>query len=174
MRLGLFDRQSGTDPARGVRVAGRRRSPRNGACSRRASWTCWRSAGTRATTSPGCGRRAKDGSNVDQEAGSVESLLENLAALPNAKLRTKLEAAAEQIKQNSEMVRLDSDLPLPVPLEQLTINPKYDELIASIEAVRVPVVAGRDQGRGAGEGTAAAEARAGGVVPVLTPRRSRQ
>lgn len=80
---------------------------------------------------PGVG--PKTAVTLIKEAGSVESLLENLAALPNAKLRAKLEAAAEQIKQNSEMVRLDTDLPLPVPLEQLTIDPKYDELIASIE-----------------------------------------
>ena len=67
------------------------------------------------------------------EAGSVESLLENLAALPNEKLRAKIQAAESLIRQNCEMVRLDTDLPLPVPLEQLTITPRYDKLIASIE-----------------------------------------
>lgn len=80
---------------------------------------------------PGVG--PKTATTLILEAGSVESLLENLAALPNAKLRDKIAAAEAQIRQNCEMVRLDTDLALPVPVRQLTIAPRYDELIASIE-----------------------------------------
>jgi len=32
------------------------------------------------------------------------------------------------------MVRLDVDLPLPVPLEELVIRPDYEALIAELEA----------------------------------------
>ena len=31
------------------------------------------------------------------------------------------------------MVRLDTDLPLPVPLDDLVIAPRYDELIEALE-----------------------------------------
>lgn len=80
---------------------------------------------------PGVG--PKTATTLVLEAGSVESLLENLAALPNAKLRDKIAAAEAQIRQNCEMVRLDTDLPLPIPVDRLTITPQYDQLIASIE-----------------------------------------
>ncbi len=80
---------------------------------------------------PGVG--PKTATTLILEAGSVESLLENVAALPNAKLRDKIAAAEAQIRQNCEMVRLDTDLPLPMPVQQLTITPRYDELISSIE-----------------------------------------
>lgn len=80
---------------------------------------------------PGVG--PKTATTLILEAGSVESLLENLAALPNAKLRDKIAAAESQIRQNCEMVRLDTDLPLPMPVQELTIKPRYDALIASIE-----------------------------------------
>lgn len=80
---------------------------------------------------PGVG--PKTATTLILEAGSVESLLENVAALPNVKLRDKIAAAESQIRQNCEMVRLDTDLPLPMPVRQLTITPRYDALIASIE-----------------------------------------
>lgn len=80
---------------------------------------------------PGVG--PKTATSLVLEAGSVESLLENVAALPNMKLRDKIIAAEAQIRQNCEMVRLDTDLPMPVPLDRLTIAPRYESLIASIE-----------------------------------------
>jgi len=65
--------------------------------------------------------------------GSVERLLENLNLVTKESLRGKLEAAREQILQNREMVRLDTDLPLPVPLDQLRIETRYPDLIAVLE-----------------------------------------
>jgi DNA polymerase-1 len=65
--------------------------------------------------------------------GSVEKLLANLEAVTKDGLREKLAAAREQIHQNREMVRLDTDLPLPVPLDELRITPRYPELIAAME-----------------------------------------
>jgi DNA polymerase-1 len=68
------------------------------------------------------------------EHGTVESLLANLDAVKNEKLRAKLDAARTQIAQNREMVRLDLDLPLPTPLDDLRLAPRYPELIASLES----------------------------------------
>jgi 5'-3' exonuclease len=65
--------------------------------------------------------------------GSVEKLLANLEAVTKDGLREKLAAAREQIHQNREMVRLDTDLPLPVPLDDLRIVPRYPALLAAME-----------------------------------------
>jgi DNA polymerase-1 len=67
------------------------------------------------------------------EHGSLDALLADLAAVKNEKLRARLEAARPQIAQNREMVRLDTDLPLPVPLDALRLAPRYPELIAALE-----------------------------------------
>ena len=68
-----------------------------------------------------------------KEHGSLENLLANLDAVKSEKTRAKLKAGLEQIRQNIEMVRLDKDLPLPVPLDELRITPRYPELIATME-----------------------------------------
>jgi 5'-3' exonuclease len=68
-----------------------------------------------------------------REAGSLDALLAGLDSLPNAKLREKLVPAREQILQNREMVKLDTDLPLPAPLESFRILPRYPELISALE-----------------------------------------
>jgi 5'-3' exonuclease len=68
-----------------------------------------------------------------KNAGGLDALLGNLAAVPNEKLREKIGAAREQILQNREMVRLDADLPLPVALAALTIRPRYAELLEVLE-----------------------------------------
>jgi DNA polymerase-1 len=75
----------------------------------------------------------KTATTLIKNAGGLDALLGNLAALPNAKLREKIEAAREQVLQNREMVRLDADLPLPVALEALTIRPRYPELMEVLE-----------------------------------------
>ena len=80
---------------------------------------------------PGVGQ--KTATTLIKSAGGLESLLENLAALPNEKLREKIGAARAQVLQNREMVRLDAALPLPVALEALTIRPRYPELIEVLE-----------------------------------------
>ncbi len=80
---------------------------------------------------PGVGQ--KTATTLIKNAGGLGSLLENLAALPNEKLREKIAAAREQVLQNREMVRLDADLPLPVALQALTIRPRYTELMEVLE-----------------------------------------
>jgi 5'-3' exonuclease len=75
----------------------------------------------------------KNASALIETHGGLDALLANLSAVKSERIREKLEAAREQIAQNREMVRLDNDLPLPVPLDALRIAPRYTELLAKIE-----------------------------------------
>ena len=75
----------------------------------------------------------KTATTLIQNAGSLDKLLADVDAVKNEKLRVKIADAREQIVQNREMVRLDHDLSVPVPLEELVIAPRYDELIAALE-----------------------------------------
>jgi DNA polymerase-1 len=61
--------------------------------------------------------------------GGVENLLADPAAITNPKLREKIVAAADLIRANREMVRLDDDLPLPALWTTFGIRPNYPELI---------------------------------------------
>lgn len=65
--------------------------------------------------------------------GGLEKLLERVDEVKNERIREKLKAAREQILQNREMVKLETDLPLPIPLENLKIAPKYPELMKALE-----------------------------------------
>ena len=80
---------------------------------------------------PGVG--PKTATTLIQNAGTLDALLADVGTVKNEKLRAKLTDAREQILQNREMVRLDTDLPLPVALDDLVIAPKYDELIQALE-----------------------------------------
>jgi DNA polymerase-1 len=62
--------------------------------------------------------------------GSVEALLENPALIENPRLREKILSHRDLILANREMVRLDDELPLPVPWQSLEILPRYPELLA--------------------------------------------
>jgi DNA polymerase-1 len=65
--------------------------------------------------------------------GNLDAILAHPEAVKNERIREKLKAARAQIEQNREMVRLDLDLPLPAPLDALTIQPRYPELVAELE-----------------------------------------
>jgi 5'-3' exonuclease len=67
------------------------------------------------------------------EYGSVTELIEKADSIKKPALREKVQAARDQIIANREMVRLDLDLPLPVPLDDLRIRPRYAELLACLE-----------------------------------------
>jgi len=67
------------------------------------------------------------------EFGSIDNLLANTHAIQNASIREKIESAKPQILVNQQMVSLDLSLPLPVPLNELTIHPRYPELLAELE-----------------------------------------
>ena len=64
--------------------------------------------------------------------GSVQTMLENPSLIENPRLREKIITGRDIITANREMVRLDDDLPLPVPWESLEISPKYQELLAAL------------------------------------------
>jgi len=75
----------------------------------------------------------KNAAHLLNTHGALGTLLTDLEAVENARIREKLIAAREQILQNREMVKLDTDLPLPVALDALRIEPRYEELLARIE-----------------------------------------
>jgi DNA polymerase-1 len=75
----------------------------------------------------------KNAAHLLKTHGTLEKLLADLHNVENARIREKLVAAREQILQNREMVKLDTDLPLPAPLDDLQIQPQYPELLATIE-----------------------------------------
>ncbi|MBJ7259826.1 MAG: hypothetical protein JHD33_09840 [Chthoniobacterales bacterium] len=64
------------------------------------------------------------------EHGSAAALLGDTAAIKNEKLRTKIEAAAQRVRDNMELVRLDAELPLPVAVGDLLIAPEPAAMVA--------------------------------------------
>lgn len=80
---------------------------------------------------PGLG--PKNAANLLRECGSLEAILAHPEAVKSERLREKITAGREQILQNREMVKLDTDLPLPVPLRGLKITPRHDQLVAALE-----------------------------------------
>lgn len=80
---------------------------------------------------PGIGE--KGAVSLLREYGSLDAILENPDAIGSEKTREKIKAGRERLLQNREMVRLDLDLPMPVAIDDLTIAPRYLELIATLE-----------------------------------------
>ena len=64
------------------------------------------------------------------EHGSVTKLLGRISAVKNEKLRAKLEAATQRVRDNMELVRLDEKLPLPLPVKNLRIEPDPSAVVA--------------------------------------------
>jgi len=90
-------------------------------------------AGDSVDNIPGVGIGRKVASTLVSEHGSLERLLANIDQIKSTRTREKLTAAREQILQNRRMVQLDCETDLPVPLEQLRIQPDYPALIAAME-----------------------------------------
>ena len=65
--------------------------------------------------------------------GTIERMLENVDRIPNLKLREKLAANRAKIQQNRQMVRLELDHELPVPVMDLKIRPDYAAYIAGLK-----------------------------------------
>lgn len=82
---------------------------------------------------PGAGIGRKVAAQLILEHGSLEALLQNIDAVKSAKSREKLRQGQEQIRQNRKMVELDCETELPSPIDQLTIRPRYRELIEALE-----------------------------------------
>jgi DNA polymerase-1 len=75
----------------------------------------------------------KTAATLINEAGSLDALLANLDAVKSERTREKLREGMARLRENREMVRLDDDLPLPTPLAELQITPRWPELIAALE-----------------------------------------
>ena len=82
---------------------------------------------------PGIGLGRKTAAALIREFGGLEPLLNNTNNVKSARTREKLVNAREQILQNRKMVELDCDLELPLPVEQLRIEPDYPRLIDALE-----------------------------------------
>jgi DNA polymerase-1 len=75
----------------------------------------------------------KTASALIRQFGTVHNLLENLKDIASEKLRKRLEEGRTQILQNREMVKLDLEHLLPVPIAELKIQPIYDEYLKGLE-----------------------------------------
>src|SRR5213083_3419506 len=82
---------------------------------------------------PGIGLGRKTAAGLIREFGGLEPLLNNIEKVKSAKTRETLANAREQILQNRKMVELDCRIELPVPIDQLQIEPDYPALIAALE-----------------------------------------
>ena len=90
-------------------------------------------AGDSVDNIPGAGIGRKAAAALLREHGGLESLLNNLGKVKSLRTREKLMAAREQILQNRKMVALDCDTELPVPLDDLRIQPDYPALLEVLE-----------------------------------------
>jgi len=82
---------------------------------------------------PGIGLGRKTAAVLIREFGGLESLLANVDKVKSARTREKLASARDQILQNRKMIDLDCHLELPVPIDDLRIEPDYPALIAALE-----------------------------------------
>jgi DNA polymerase-1 len=80
---------------------------------------------------PGIG--PKTAVSLITEFGGLDALLARAESVSAKKARESLLASRELIAQNREMVRLDCDLPVPVPLGELVIRPRWTECVAAME-----------------------------------------
>src|SRR5215468_10599301 len=82
---------------------------------------------------PGIGLGRKTAAALIREFGGLDALLANVHKVKSARTREKLVNSRDQILENRKMVDLDCDLELPVPIEQLRIEPDYPNLIRALE-----------------------------------------
>jgi len=82
---------------------------------------------------PGVGIGRKSAAALIREFGGLERLLNNIDKVKSVRTREKLANGREQILQNRKMVDLDCEMDLPVPIDDLRIEPDYPALIAALE-----------------------------------------
>ena len=82
---------------------------------------------------PGIGIGRKSAAALISEFGGLEPLLNNFDKVKSVRTREKVASAREQILQNRKMVDLDCEMDLPVPIDDLRIEPDYPALIAALE-----------------------------------------
>ena len=72
----------------------------------------------------------KTAAKLVREHGSTALIAENPSVITNLKLREKVSACGDRLRDNLELVRLEHDLPLPVALDQLKISPDPAAVVA--------------------------------------------
>ena len=90
-------------------------------------------AGDSVDNIPGVGLGRKTAAALIREFGGLESLLANIDKVKSARTREKLINSRDQILENRKMVDLDCDLELPVPIDELRIEPDYPNLVRALE-----------------------------------------
>ena len=60
-------------------------------------------------------------------------MLANIDKVKSTRTREKLISSREQILENRKMVDLDCHLELPVPIDELRIEPDYPNLVRALE-----------------------------------------
>ena len=90
-------------------------------------------AGDSVDNIPGVGLGRKTAAALIREFGGLDSLLANIDKVKNARTREKLMNSRDQVLENRQMVDLDCHLDLPVPIEELQIQPDYPNLIRLLE-----------------------------------------
>lgn len=73
----------------------------------------------------------KTAADLIREYGSVEGVIANIDAIKKPKLKETLAASVDMARLSRELVRLKDDLPLPVPLDQLTLREPAHEPLAA-------------------------------------------
>jgi 5'-3' exonuclease len=90
-------------------------------------------AGDSVDNIPGVGLGRKTAAALIREFGGLESLLANIDRVKSARTREKLINSRDQILENRKMVDLDCHLELPVPIDELRIEPDYPNLVRALE-----------------------------------------
>jgi DNA polymerase-1 len=90
-------------------------------------------AGDSVDNIPGIGLGRKTAAALIREFGGLEALLANIQKVKSARTREKLANSREQILENRKMVDLDCHLELPVPIDELRIEPDYPNLLRAME-----------------------------------------
>jgi DNA polymerase-1 len=81
---------------------------------------------------PGVGE--KTAADLLQRYDNIKNLLAHVSELSRPKLREALSAAADKLRTNRDLIRLHTDLRLPVDLSGLAIQtPDYQELISQLK-----------------------------------------
>ena len=90
-------------------------------------------AGDSVDNIPGVGLGRKTAAALIREFGGLDSLLANIDKVKSARTREKLMNSRDQVLENRKMVDLDCHLELPIPIDELRIQPDYPNLIRLLE-----------------------------------------
>ena len=90
-------------------------------------------AGDSVDNIPGIGLGRKTAAALIREFGGLDSLLANIDKVKSPRTREKLMNSRNQVLENRKMVDLDCHLELPVPIDELRIQPDYPNLIRVLE-----------------------------------------